>query len=224
MPTARRRRNPAVVAHPSTYARLAKVAELPLVPKSDLATLSDDELDTFADAYDRALISLDGDIEEEEEVVPGRGEDKEYLAAARAVYAELKRYFTETVVPLDNARSDRKQKALREKHFADLKKSHEAKLRLEDRLTAEMAAQDATAGVILSKRASVRGYLGKEVQGPKGRYRITGVGDGEDSNLRVTLARGIPDKRIHSGAWFLLEEVKPSGPKRDVFIISVSKG
>lgn len=221
MPT-RRRYNPGH-ADERHYARLAHAASLPLVPKAELAALSDADLKVFAEAYEQALFLLDDAIEEEEDPFPGKSVDEEYLAAARSVYATLRPYVEGTVAPLNNARRAHAYEQARAGKAARRQKAHEAKLRTAGRMAEEMAAQDASVGILVSKRASVRGYLGKDVRGPKGWYHITAVGDEENSLLRALLGQGTPDKRVHSGAWFLLEQQVPYGTPRDAFLISVNK-
>lgn len=220
MPT--RRRNP-VRADDRTYARLAHAAALPLVPKAELEALSDAEVTTLGDAYEQALVHLRGDIGEEE-TPAGYEQDDDYLDAARPVYATLERYFREVFVPVENVRVEARNKAWRAAEAARLQKQREAKQRTAERKAAKAAADEAARGVITATLASSRYHIGDEVQGPKGWYEITAIGDSGAVSLAAALAAGIPDKRVHSGAWVLLEESDVPAAERDALIVSIGKG
>jgi hypothetical protein len=225
MPTRRRttrRRNP-VRASESVYARLAKAAALPFPPPHKLEALSDDALTELGNAYERLLISLKGDIEEEE-TPSGYEQDDEYLAAARPVYAELKDYLYHTVAPIENVRYAKRQKAWREEQEAAAEAKRQKKLLAAQRKAEKAAAKEAAAGIITADLASPRYHLGDEVRGPKGWYEITAIGDNDAVSLKAALAAGIADKRVHSGSWVLLEESDATGPKRDALLVSIGKG
>ena len=217
-----RRRNP-YTTDARTYARLAHAASLPLVPKSELEALSDTELNTLGNAYEQAVIHLRVDIGEEETGF-NYETDAKYLAAARPVYATIERYFREVFVPIENVRVAAKDKAWREAEAARLQKQREAKLRTAERKAAKLAEDEAAAGIITADRSSTRYHIGDEISGPKGWYEVTAIGDSDTHTLKAALAAGIPDKRVHSGAWILLEESDVQGPSRDALIVSIGKG